>query len=282
MARLNLQPIPRFAFLALGLHALVGAALWWSFYGAPHGPSSSGRSLTWISPADFQPAKPLPPSSVHVARQDVDTKPMLAVVGVPAPVEPVPKAVAIDPAKALELIQSQQAGSPAAGVRPKPEPTPAPPPVAPMPAPDSKRADKPVPPTDVSRFITVSRCDAAPGGKPASLLDVAALDSGAAIAGEDKGVRFDEVDRAIIDGFLGTWSPPKASTLAIDQRTAHLNVTIDRTGRLLSFKFAKRSGNEDFDSSVIDAADALDKIEVQLPASYSEDHYKFQVHFHVE
>ena len=287
MPRLNLQPIPRFAFLALGMHALVGAALWWSFHGVSRDPfSSSGHAVTWISPADFQPAKPLPPSSVQLARQDVDPRPMLAVVGVPAPVEPVPKAVAIDPAKALALMHSQQAGSPGTEVRPKAESPPVPPPAAPVAAPASKpapaSADKPGPATDVSRFITVSKCDAGPDGKPASLLDVAALDSGTAPVMEDKSVRFDEVDRAIIDGFRRIWAPPKANTLAIDQRTAHLNVTIDRTGRLLSFKFARRSGNEDFDSSVIDAADRLDKIEVQLPASYPKDHYEFQVHFHVE
>lgn len=318
MSHTNLQPIGRFAFLALGFHALLGAGLWWWFHAANDKP----QSLTWVSPADFQSARPLPPPAAQVNRHEIDSKSMLAVVGVsktpPLP-EPVPKAIAIDPAKAMELMKIQQAGvpkpTPAATLISPPSPAvvaaastaaPSPPPPPPAPAPTAAAVTEAAPPSppktqaekpevktkpasasasppasDVSRFITVSKCDP-PAKNSASLLDIASLDSGTAPAGEDKNVRLDEVDRAIIDGFRRNWNPPPVNTLSLDQRTAHMNVTVDRTGRVLKFTIAKRSGNDNFDYSLIEAANRLDKIDAQLPASYPEEHYEFQVHFHVE
>lgn len=114
----------------------------------------------------------------------------------------------------------------------------------------------------------------------ASLLDVAAMD--AAAAGAAKGVRLDEVDRAIIQGFLREWVAPDASKLTLDQRTVTLDVSLDRDGRVLNFSLPRHSGSDDLDLSVLEAADRLGKIDIKLPASYPRDIYEFQVNFHVE
>lgn len=119
--------------------------------------------------------------------------------------------------------------------------------------------------------------------KVASLLDIAALDAATTGAsGAAKGIRLDEVDRAIIQGFLREWVAPDASKLNLDQRTVSLDVSLDREGRVLHFSLPRHSGSDDLDLSVLEAADRLGKINVKLPASYPRDVYEFQVNFHVE
>lgn len=139
----------------------------------------------------------------------------------------------------------------------------------------------------MSRFVTVSH--PAPKKvnkdlpKVASLLDIAALDAATTGAtGAAKGIRLDEVDRAIIQGFLREWVAPDASKLNLDQRTVSLDVSLDREGRVLNFSLPRHSGSDDLDLSVLEAADRLGKIDIKLPASYPRDVYEFQVNFHVE
>jgi TonB family protein len=81
---------------------------------------------------------------------------------------------------------------------------------------------------------------------------------------------------------MRNWTPPNASKLPLDQRTAHMEVTVNREGRLVRFKLAKSSGSKDLDESVKEAGNRLDKIGAELPATYLHDLYEFQVNFHVE
>ena len=99
---------------------------------------------------------------------------------------------------------------------------------------------------------------------------------------DDKNTHLEDVDRAIRNAFMRQWSPPKVATLNVNQRTAHMDMAVDRSGHVLNFKLIKRSGSEDFDLSLLEAANRLDKIPVTLPASFHPDHYEFQLHFHVE
>ena len=155
-----------------------------------------------------------------------------------------------------------------------------------MAAPEPDVSAPPPPPqaVETSRFVTVSLKPAAPAPKTppkvASLLDMATLDAQG--TGGQAGVRLNEVDRAIISAFMREWVPPDASLLKQDQRTAHLDMSINRAGHVLTFKLTQPSGSIDLDMSVLEAADRLDKIEAQLPASYPKDRYDFQVNLHAE
>ena len=244
MPRANLQPIHRFALLALGFHVLLGAGLWRWFHranGSLQPPAE--KSLTWISPANFQPSRPLVPSAAQVTRAEIESEPMPKV---PPPPEPVPKAIAIDPAKAMELMKARLIPG-----------------------------DEPLPQVDEARAFTVSTHDPAPVRSSATRL-------GSVTGGDDKGGLLDDVNNAIINELRRNWTPPDVNTLNVEQRTAHMDVTVDRAGRVLDFKIAKSSGNHFFDLSVLEAANHLDRIHITLPASYSGNHYELQVHFHVE
>jgi len=347
MPRVTLEPVGRFAFLVLGVHAVIGAGLWWWLSRANEEvQGSADQNLVWVSPGDFtnaveispasdvpptsppqtkpEPAPPAQPVEPNVAATAPEAKP-----SAPAPAEEpmddnLPKAIAIDPAQAAALMARAMAAEKSAPApAPVPEPKPAPPPIpppappaqttakkdpppapSPSPVPETPKpalvvkpepaapavASAPPPPTpapqasDVSRFVTVSH--PAPKKvnkdlpKVASLLDIAALD--AATAGAAKGIRLDEVDRAIIQGFLREWVAPDASKLNLDQRTVSLDVSLDREGRVLNFSLPRHSGSDDLDLSVLEAADRLGKIDIKLPASYPRDVYEFQVNFHVE
>ena len=336
MARVTLEPVGRFAFLVVGVHAVIGVGLWWWLY---HSKSelqgSAEQNLAWVSPADFSQAletstavqstpQPTAPEPIVATAPAPETPPPAkpeptVVVEAPAPAakeEPaddnVPKAIAIDPAQAAALMARAMASAaappapaptpapvpeppkadppkPEPKVEPKPEPKPTPEPVAKKPEP----APEPPPPppvpqvNDVSRFVTVSHSAPPKVNKnlprATTLLDVAALDeSTTGAAGAATGIRLDEVDRAIIQGFLREWVAPDASKLSLDQRTVSLDVRIDRDGHVNHFSLPRHSGSDDLDLSVLEAANRLDKIEAKLPASYPRDSYEFQVNFHVE
>lgn len=345
MPRVTLEPVGRFAFLVLGVHAVIGAGLWWWLSHADDEiQGSADQNLVWVSPGDFTSAveispandvtQPSPPAAKpEPAPPAKSAEPSVAAVtptpkpSAPAPAEEpmednLPKAIAIDPAQAAALMARAMAAektAPAPVPEPKPTtppippPPPAPttvkkdPPPAPKPVPEPPKpapvvkpepaapavASSPPPPapapqtSDVSRFVTVSH--PAPKKvnkdlpKVASLLDIAALDAATTGAtGAAKGIRLDEVDRAIIQGFLREWVAPDASKLNLDQRTVSLDVSLDREGRVLNFSLPRHSGSDDLDLSVLEAADRLGKIDIKLPASYPRDVYEFQVNFHVE
>lgn len=233
----------------------------------------------------------------------------------------VPKAIGLDPAQAAAIMAKARTAEEAASKAkaqaqaepPSPEPKapppapvpvqtastpPAPPPPPPTPVParsappaPETTAAAPPPPAQqavqTSRFVTVSLKtrpkDTKTAPKTTSLLDIAALDAaGTGTTGAEAGVRLDAVDRAIIDSFMREWVPPDASTLRRDQRTAHLEMAVDRGGRVLTFKLIQPSGSIDLDMSVLEAADRLDKIGAQLPAGYPKERYEFQVNLHAE
>jgi len=98
----------------------------------------------------------------------------------------------------------------------------------------------------------------------------------------NQGMKFEEVDRAIIDGFKKNWLPPDATNLTADQRAVPLQVAINREGRVVSFKLLRSSGSEAMDSSVQKAADKLHKIDRVLPPGYPGERYEVQINFHVE
>ncbi len=331
--------------MVLGVHAVIGAGLWWWLSHADDEiQGSADQNLVWVSPGDFTSAveispandvtQPSPPAAKpEPAPPAKSAEPSVAAVtptpkpSAPAPAEEpmednLPKAIAIDPAQAAALMARAMAAektAPAPVPEPKPTtppippPPPAPttvkkdPPPAPKPVPEPPKpapvvkpepaapavASSPPPPapapqtSDVSRFVTVSH--PAPKKvnkdlpKVASLLDIAALDAATTGAtGAAKGIRLDEVDRAIIQGFLREWVAPDASKLNLDQRTVSLDVSLDREGRVLNFSLPRHSGSDDLDLSVLEAADRLGKIDIKLPASYPRDVYEFQVNFHVE
>ncbi len=251
------------------------------------------------------PTSPTPPTSPATA----------STAKAPAMEDDVPKAIAIDPAKLAEIMakQAQTDAAPVAPAKPtqpaaaSTPPAPAastppaaassvpPPPPLPSPAVEAaksappaaateKQPPTPLPVTDAARFITVSHQtpERREGDrKSASLLDLPDT-AGTGTAGDAKGVKMDGVDRAIIDAFMRNWTPPDAAKLPVDQRTAHVDVTINREGRLLAYQLVRTSGSHELDASVLDAANRLDKIGASLPADYPQDLYKFQVNFHVE
>lgn len=216
----------------------------------------------------------------------------------------VPKAIGLDPAQALAIMAKARAAEAAAAAAkappaapapvaavPAPPPVSSPPPAAPATATASAPAMAPAPAqpaVETARFVTVSlkTSPAAPKQgtpKTASLLDMATLDAaGTGATGEAKGVRLDEVDRAIIDAFMREWLPPDASKLPRDHRTAHLEMAVNREGKVLNFKLMQPSGSIDLDMSVLEAADRLDKIGASLPATFPKERYEFQVNLHAE
>ncbi len=322
MPRISLQPIRRFALLAVAAHVLVIGLLWWwlSHTGTTTQKPAASESLTWLSPADFSTSPALEPTAAQVKpapsptpppvaakskpepapqpkpAPDNNIKSMLAVVSTapavpqPAPALPpppsvpsLPKAIAIDPAQAIALMKAQeeeQAKKSAPSAPSAPEPAAAPQPAVaksdPPAAPDAAKSEPPAAPpksqpppvipsapvSEVSRFITVSSRSPAGAG--------------------DKSVRLEEVDRAIRDAFMIQWMPPKTQGLNINQRTAHMNMTVDRAGHVLGFTIVKLSGSEAFDHSLREAANRLETIPATLPDSYRPDQYEFQLHFHVE
>ncbi len=262
MARTTLQPVSRFAFLVVAAHVAVAALLWrWLAGHTSNRRPTSSQQVTWMSPADFEvPARaastaakvvdaaPAPSSAQAAAGSSLDHKSILAVAGTPAPTpvpKPLPKAIAIDPAEAAALMKAAEQENEQGKA----------PPSGPAPPPEPKVLD-------VSRFITVSRRNMP--------------------SGEDQGAHLEEVDRAIRNAFMSTWEPPKAEKLDINQRTAEMNMAVDRAGHVLSFTITRRSGSDDFDLSLREAADRLTSIHTALPASYRQDRYEFQLHFHVE
>lgn len=353
MTRVNLQPFGRFAFLVVGAHALIGSALWWWMtHAAQTIQGSATQNLVWLSPADFtqavetttavkpEPPKPAPkpkqPEPAVVAKapepppqpkeEPKPAPPMpasIAAVSAEAEDDNLPKAIAIDPAKAAEIMAKARAAEAAAASQPAPapavEPKPAPPPEskptpkpeppkpqpkivqAPAPKvespsapremraptpPDEPKAPETKPSNESSRFVTVSHPERKKSNKPmpqvATLLDAALFENESAGAGSAKGVRLEEVDRAIIQAFMREWVAPDATKLGLDQRTVSLDVRIARDGQLLNYALPRRSGSDELDLSVLEAADRLGKIDTKLPASYRRDVYEFQVNFHVE
>jgi outer membrane biosynthesis protein TonB len=145
------------------------------------------------------------------------------------------------------------------------------------------KQDEPTPPaalpgTDAARYITISHPAPAPTSPPppgTTLSEMAAQNAGT-------GVHIDSIDRAIIDAFLRVWTPPPANKLPTDQRTAHVEVTVNREGKLVKYKPTRNSGNIELDMSVLEAANRLNKIDATLPADYPHEFYEFQVNFHVE
>lgn len=285
MHRTTLEPFGPFAFLVVFGHALVGAGLWWWVtQQVPEMQASPGAGLVWMSPEDFSASvSDVEAPVVAEAAAKVNNAVQAAVPT--SPVEPeLPKAIAITPEQALAMMASAPPAQPPAPPEPKPveplvkaEPSPAPP--AP-PKVDS------APPVKVpSTIITLTHPVEPPVSKPqtASLLDLAALDAqGIGSAGADKGLKFEEVDRAIIDGFKKNWLPPDATNLTADQRAVPLQVAINREGRVVSFKLLRSSGSEAMDSSVKKAADKLHKIDRALPPGYPGERYEVQINFHVE
>ena len=322
----RLEPLGRYAIWVTAVHAVLGLGIWWWLHSRPTKiQDSPGDNVAWMSPADFS-AETLTAPDLPKQEKPVENK------AIEEPEEDVPKAIAVDPAKAAEIMakamaesqsspvpppatpepaasaapapeQQKVAGSPAPAMAPSPvvedKPSPPAPVVATKPAaapeppptpPETKPLNTPPPPappgTNVARVITISHPASGPpteAPKVASLLEISALDAnGSGVSGDKSGIRLEEVDRAIIDSFLRNWTPPNANKLPLDQRSAHMEVTINREGRLVRFKLAKTSGSAELDNSVIEAGDRLDKIGKELPASYPHDLYEFQVNFHVE
>jgi TonB family protein len=280
MHRVTLEPFGPFAFLVVFGHALVGAGLWWWVTQQPTEIAASpGAGLVWMSPEDFSPATaavkaeatPSAPAAASTALSETAAEPEL------------PKAIALTPEQALALMAAAPAAQPPTAPETKPAPVAKAEPTAP--APPAPKVDPAPPVKTPSTIITLTHAEAPPVLKPqtASLLDLATLDAqGIGSAGADQGLKFEEVDRAIIDGFKKNWLPPDATNLTADQRAVPLQVAINREGRVVSFKLLRSSGSEAMDSSVQKAADKLHKIDRVLPPGYPGERYEVQINFHVE
>ena len=281
MHRVTLEPFGPFAFLVVFGHALVGAGLWWWVTQQPTEiEASPGAGLVWMSPEDFSKAAETSAPEVALA-----STPAAANTSLPASAtEPeLPKAIALTPEQAMALMAAAPAAQPPTAPETKPAPVAkAEPAVTAPPAPKVETA----PPVKTpSTIITLTHAETAPVLKPqtASLLDLATLDAqGIGTAGAEQGLKFEEVDRAIIDGFKKNWLPPDATNLTPDQRAVPLQVAINREGRVISFKLLRSSGSEAMDSSVQKAADKLHKIDRALPPGYPGERYEVQINFHVE
>jgi len=275
MHRTTLEPFGPFAFLVVFGHALVGVGLWWWVTQQPtEMQASPGADLVWMSPEDFAASAQGSPETA--------TDPNESLPAAPAEAD-LPKAVAVTPEQALAML----AKAPSAAEQPLSPPSPKPAVKSePQPgAPPKAETTAPTPTRPQSANITVTHEDASPELKPqpASLLDLAVLDAqGVGADGAAKGLRFDEIDSAIIDGFKKNWLPPDATRLSPDQRLAKLQVAINRDGRVVSFKVLHSSGSEALDSSVQKAANKLHKIDRALPPVYPGERYEVQIHFHVE
>jgi periplasmic protein TonB len=288
-----LEPIGRFTLGVILVHGLLGAGLWY-WMSQANGEPRASPSEAWVSPESI---------SAEIAAEIVQAPPMnpnLLQLGTGVPeassVEALPMAVSIDPAVALAQLEGQQArpsGSTEtqAGGRPVlastnrvlSESQPASEPPAPTPAPE--------PPTlpEITRFVTVShpskkqRSDAP--AQVARLADLASLDAEPATSSNQsppQSPRLDDVDRAVIEAFMKTWSAPKPELLAPNERTAHLDVAVNRKGRMLDYKLARTSGSADLDVSVLEAADRIKSIAAKFPSDYPSERYDFQVNFYVE
>jgi len=236
--------------------------------------ASPGADLVWMSPGDFAASAQGSPETATDPNESLPAAPSEA---------DLPKAVAVTPEQALAMMakapsaaeQPLSPPSPKPAVKPEPQPG----------APPKAETTAPTPTRPQSANITVTHEDASPELKPqpASLLDLAVLDAqGVGADGAAKGLRFDEIDSAIIDGFKKNWLPPDATKLSPDQRLAKLQVAINRDGRVVSFKVLHSSGSEALDSSVQKAANKLHKIDRALPPVYPGERYVVQIHFHVE
>ncbi len=270
MRHIHLEPIGPFAFLVAGVHLALGAGLWWCLrHAEPVLQASPGHRLAWVSPADFTSANAtaIPQASPATDTVLKSVPPAQPAVEPPAPATPkapsidiVPKAIALNSAQVAALIGQGPA-----------EPAPAAPP----------SSTQTAPPADALPRATTERLSLEQ--KMDRLLDAATKEAvGTGASGAEKGIRLDDVDRAIIRAFMREWVPPDDSKLSPNQRTAHLDMSVDRNGRVLSFELTHPSGNSALDMSVLEAVGRLGKIEVQLPPSYPKDRYEFQVNLHAE
>lgn len=280
MHRVTLEPFGPFAFLVVFGHALVGAGLWWWVTQQPAEIAASpGAGLVWMSPEDFSPA------NAAVNAEAIPSAPAAASTPLSetAAEAELPKAIALTPEQALALMATAPVAQPPTAPETKPAPVAKAEPTAT--APPAPKGN-PAPPVKMpSTIITLTHAETPPVLKPqtASLLDLATLDAqGIGSAGADQGMKFEEVDRAIIDGFKKNWLPPDATNLTADQRAVPLQVAINREGRVVSFKLLRSSGSEAMDSSVQKAADKLHKIDRVLPPGYPGERYEVQINFHVE
>lgn len=271
----RLEPVRRFLALVVLGHLLLAAIVWWwvqvQRFSKPRVIESG--NVSWMEPSEVTSTIPRelilkdsPPEKAPTSLGFVPSTAAPTTGGLSSPVSS-PTSLAAQPPIVIKSQQPPPKVEPeekpvpkAILIRPPDKPastTPSPTPAPPAPSSPPSAAAQ----ADTARFVTISRPPDQKAGSTAGL---------------------DAVDRALIDGFLKLWTPPRGSGVSADQRSVHLDASIDRAGRLVSFKVARPSGDNAVDTSVLEAADRLDKIGESLPDSYSGDRYSVQVHFHVE
>lgn len=280
----RLEPVWRFLFLVVMGHLLLAAVVWWwlkvQHLSTPK--SADAGHVSWMEPAEVtttipkelvlagppptKTSEPAPKPSLSFTPSNA-TSTTAAVSTAPVSTTSSKPLTSLPPI----VVKSQPppAAAPAA-VEPEEKPVPKAILIRPPDKPSTALAGSSPPPAmtrapagqkDVARYVTISR--------PAQ-------------QSPETATRLDAVDRALIDAFLKLWTPPQGSTANADHRSVHLDASLSRDGRLVSFKLANPSGDDAIDASVLDAADRLDKITESLPDSYAGDRYSVQVHFHVE
>jgi hypothetical protein len=280
----TLEPLAPAVLVVLAAHAVLVLLVVWGWQEMHR--SKSAVNLVWMNPAEFHNpvASAAPPKAVLIR------PPLAAVKKTPPPAPPKAPAKPIEApvAKATLVAAPPQQAMPA--------------PVEGTPLFAGAATPKPA----ANRSITLRRAVAKP--KPAisaeiqvnvppiagaTLADMARLNrfrpgmpSLPPPPVEQKnelppGLNMDAVDNAVNAAFLAAWKAPPLDAVLANQRSAQLNISIGKDGRVFGSQMMRPSGSHPLDDSILAAVAKVTRIDATLPSQFPKESYDLELTFNI-
>jgi hypothetical protein len=280
----TLEPLAPAVLVVIAAHAVLVLLVVWGWQELRR--SKSAVNLVWMNPADFHDplASAAPPKAVLI-------RPPLAAVKKTPPPAP-PKA----PAKPIEapVAKATLVAAPPQQAMPSP--------VEGTPLFAGAATSKPA----ANRSITLRR--ATPKPKPAISAEIqvtAPPIAGATLADMARLNRFrpgmpslppppveqkdelppslnmDAVDNAVNAAFLAAWTAPPLDAVLANQRSAQLNISIGKNGRVFGSQMIRPSGSHPLDDSILAAVAKVTRIDTTLPSQFPKESYDLELTFNI-
>lgn len=284
----TLEPLAPAVLVVLAAHAVLVLLVVWGWQEMHR--SKSAVNLVWMNPADFQDpvASAAPPKAVLIR------PPVAAVKKTPPPAPPkAPSKPAAPPPEApvakatLVAAPPQQAmpapveGTPlfAGAATPKPaanrsitlrRATPKPKPAI------SAEIQVNVPPIAGATLADMARLNRFRPGMPS--LPPPPIEQKNELP---PGLNMDAVDNAVNAAFLAAWTAPPLDAVLANQRSAQLNISIGKDGRVFGSQMMRPSGSHPLDDSILAAVAKVARIDATLPSQFPKESYDLELTFNI-
>jgi outer membrane biosynthesis protein TonB len=91
----------------------------------------------------------------------------------------------------------------------------------------------------------------------------------------------DAVDNAVNAAFLAAWTAPPLDAVLANQRSAQLNISIGKNGRVFGSQMIRPSGSHPLDDSILAAVAKVTRIDATLPSHFPKESYDLELTFNI-